>query len=445
MGTEQNHTNFDEQNKEFWSGAQRPTPMGARCRTRRTGRCVRGILIVVLILAAIGGGIYLAQNLGVSLQRTPGGVVIALRSRQTQEPSQPSAAEDLQQTPEQQTPEAEKSGAAEAEDPQRPQLELSQSPAGAPTQVSDEPGALSLQQIYKKVIGSVVSIETVTQSGKASGTGIIMSEDGYLITNHHVIEDALAVSVLTSAGTEYTAELIGSDETSDLAVLKIGAQGLPAAEFGDSGALQVGDSVVAIGDPLGVQLRGTMTSGIVSAINRDLSVGERTMSLIQTDAALNSGNSGGPLINGYGQVVGINTMKIGVNYFGSSSVEGLGFAIPIASAKPIIDELIEKGYVSGRPAIGIKTGYMSVASRIYFHLPDGVYISYVYENSDAARKGLREGDIITAANGTAVTSEEKLNTVKNQFEAGDVITLTVYRGGVSFDVDVVLMDQASVS
>ena len=324
-----------------------------------------------------------------------------------------------------------------------PQLTITQSPAGVPTVASDEAGALSLQEIYRRCIGSVVSIVTVTPSGKASGTGIIMSEDGYVITNHHVIESAQAVSVLTADSQEYTASVVGSDETSDLAVLKIEAEGLQAAEFGDSSVLQVGDSVAAIGDPLGTALRGTMTDGIVSAINRDLTVNDRTMSLIQTNAALNNGNSGGPLINCYGQVIGINTMKMSNFYSSSTTVEGIGFAIPIDTAKPIIDELIEKGYVSGRPAIGIDGETLPATYRIYYRLPQGIYVTRVYRNSDAAAKGISEGDIITAINGVSVTTMEQLNRVKNQFTAGQTITLTIYHGGVSSDVEIILMDRAN--
>ena len=324
-----------------------------------------------------------------------------------------------------------------------PQLEISSSPAGVPTSASEDAGALSLQEIYRCCSGSVVSIISVTQSGKASGTGIIMSADGYIITNHHVIENAQAVSVLMNDDKEYTASIIGSDETSDLAVLKIEASGLQAAEFGDSSVLQVGDSVVAIGDPLGVTLRGTMTDGIISAINRDLTVNDRTMNLIQTNAALNNGNSGGPLINCYGQVIGINTMKMSNFYSSSTTVEGIGFAIPIDTAKPIIDELIEKGYVSGRPAIGIDGETLPATYRIYYRLPEGIYVTRVYASSDAAAKGISEGDIITAINGIDVTTMEQLNRVKNQFTAGHTVTLTIYRSGSSYDVEIILMDRAN--
>ena len=275
------------------------------------------------------------------------------------------------------------------------------------------------------------------------GTAIVMTADGYLITNAHTVSGAESITVQLSDGTEYAAALSGMDESSDLAVLKIEAEGLTAAEFGDSDALRVGDSVVAIGDPLGIQLRGTMTNGIVSAINRDLTVEDRKMTLIQTNAALNNGNSGGPLINCYGQVIGINTVKMSSYYTATASVEGLGFAIPISVAKPIIDELIEKGYVSGRPAIGIDGETLPATYRIYYRLPQGIYVTRVYRNSDAAAKGISEGDIITAINGVSVTTMEQLNRVKNQFTAGQTITLTIYHGGVSSDVEIILMDRAN--
>ena len=184
-----------------------------------------------------------------------------------------------------------------------------------------------------------------------------------------------------------------------------------------------------------------MTSGIVSAINRDLEVNDRTMTLIQTDAALNNGNSGGPLINCYGQVIGINTMKLRSYY--SATAEGLGFAIPMSVAKPILEELMENGYVAGRPAIGISYDSLPLAFRIYYNLPEGVYVTAVYDGSDAKAQGVVPGDIITAVNGTRVSSIDELNRIKNQFTAGDAITLTLYCGGSYRDVTVRLIDQAT--
>ena len=432
-----NNSFYDDNSTKNWQ--PQPTPMEDR-RRRHTGKWITVIVIVGMLALAVTGTVHLVRDVGVTLNRSDNGFLLTIGTQPAQQSSAP--AEQTQTTKEEAVhAEAPAQTQQAAED--LPQLTIVQSPAGTPTVASDEDGALSLQEIYRRCIGSVVSIVTVTPSGKASGTGIIMSEDGYVITNHHVIESAQAVSVLTSDNQEYAASVVGSDETSELAVLKVEAEGLQAAEFGDSSVLQVGDSVAAIGDPLGTALRGTMTDGIISAINRDLTVNDRTMSLIQTNAALNNGNSGGPLINCYGQVIGINTMKMSNFYSASATVEGIGFAIPIDTAKPIIDELIEKGYVSGRPAIGIDGETLPATYRIYYRLPQGIYVTRVYRNSDAAAKGVSEGDIITAINGVSVTTMEQLNRVKNQFTAGQTITLTIYRGGVSSDVEIILMDRAN--
>lgn len=301
---------------------------------------------------------------------------------------------------------------------------------------------MTLQEIYKKVIPSVVSITAVSGSGTATGTGIIMSSDGYIITNYHVVTTATNISVLLTGGEEYMASPVGGDETSDLMVLKIDAENLTPAEFGDSDASEVGDTVVAIGDPLGTELRGTMTDGIICGIQRNISVEDRTMTLMQTNAALNSGNSGGPLVNMQGQVIGINTMKIASSY---NSVEGIGFAIPIATAKPIVDELVEKGYVTGRPAFGFAVETLETQVVRYFGLPGRLCIRSVEECSDAYQQGIREGDIITAIEGVAVSSTDDFNRVKNEYVAGDTLTLTIYRNGNSFDVSVRLMDRAELN
>lgn len=318
-------------------------------------------------------------------------------------------------------------------------LSISSRRIGVQTAVTDEDGALSFQDIYRKAIPSVVSVVIRTAAGTGSGTGIVMTKDGYIITNQHVVENAAAITVVLQNGDECAASLVGADSVSDLAVLKIDAVGLTEAEFGDSGLTQVGDTVVAIGDPLGLELRGTMTDGIISAINRDIITNGRTMTLLQTNAQLNNGNSGGPLINCYGQVIGVNTMKMGS--YSSNTVEGIGFAIPIATAKPIIDELIEKGYVSGRPAIGIQGDSVPAYVRLYYRLPDGVYVAYVYPNSDAAAKGLAEGDVITEIDGIPISTMEQLSVIKNRYTAGDTVKLKVYRNGQYLELEIVLMDQ----
>ncbi len=322
-------------------------------------------------------------------------------------------------------------------------LVVETSPKSVENRPAADDRALSLQQIYEKVSPSVASISCILHNGSGTGTGIVMSEDGYVITNYHVIENAQRIDVLLENDISYTAQLVGGDETTDLAVLKVDAAGLNPAEFGDSDALRVGDAVVAIGDPLGAELRGTMTDGIVSAINRDLNLSGRKMTLIQTNAALNSGNSGGPLINCYGQVIGINTMKMSSYSATSATVEGLGFAIPIAAAKPIIDELVSQGYVSGRPAIGIRGQSLDLRAQLFYHLPSGIIITELLPDSDAAQKGLQTDDVIVAFNGVPISSLEDLVRIKSDCVAGDPVQLTVYRSGSYYQVTVELMDQIS--
>ena len=461
MGYEQNNGYYQndgshdqswrDQTNVYQTQREQPTPMGRRSPCRKSG-WFKGLLAVLLVVAISFGAFYLIRNVGVRLEKTEDGFTLSMTDR-TRTPEQTlSAPEDTQQP----LPEAAASNTdapqtgAPASKPESgayvgsgTKLNIVSAPQSSDTTFSDEEGALCLQDIYSRVIDSVVSISSMTSSGTSSGTGIIMSPDGYVITNHHVISGALVISVLTNDNREFEAALVGSDEMSDLAVLKIDARGLQAAEFGDSSKLRVGDSVVAIGDPLGVQLRGTMTNGIISAINRDLTVGDRTMTLIQTNAALNNGNSGGPLINCYGQVIGINTVKMSSYYTASATVEGLGFAIPISVAKPIIDELIENGYVAGRPAIGISGDSLPTYYRAYYRLPDGVYVTSVNDGSDAKAKGIREGDIVTAINGEGISSIDDLNTIKNQYAAGDEVTLTIYRSGAYYEVTVTLVDQAT--
>ena len=298
-------------------------------------------------------------------------------------------------------------------------------------------GGLSLQQIYTKAIDSVVSISCTANGGVSSGTGVVLSRDGYIVTNCHVVEDAQAVQVLFTDQRVLPAVVVGTDVISDLAVLYVEATDLQPAQFGDSGSLRVGDTVAAIGDPLGMELRGTMTDGIVSAINRDITTNGRTMTLIQTNAALNSGNSGGPLLNCYGQVVGINTMKIG-DYMSSAGVEGLGFAIPSTTVKEIVDQLISQGYVSGRPYLGIAIQDLSSIDRLYYHLPQGVWISAVEENSDAAAKGIAPGDLLLSVDNTRITSSDALTSLLYSYEAGDTIQVVIYRSGVQYTLELTI-------
>lgn len=300
-------------------------------------------------------------------------------------------------------------------------------------QASPEGQALSLQEIYEKNIPSVVSITAQSVGATSTGTGVVLSVKGYLVTNCHVVEGAQDLRVRLSDDRECAAALVGSDPVSDLAVLYIDAEGLTEAQFGDSDSLRVGDSVVAIGDPLGVELRGTMTDGIVSAINRGVTVNGRTMNLIQTNAALNSGNSGGPLINCYGQVIGINTMKIG-DYMSAAGVEGLGFAIPSTTVKEIVDQLASQGYVSGRPTLGISGETVSSFYQLYYRLPEGLYITEVAEGSDAEVQGIQPGDILLQLGDTRVKGPDDLATLLYGLEVGETVDVIIYRSGRQYSV-----------
>lgn len=294
-------------------------------------------------------------------------------------------------------------------------------------------GGLSLQQIYEKAIASVVSISCTTTSGSSSGTGVVLSTDGYILTNAHVVEGATSIEVLCTDERTLSASIIGADTISDLAVLHVDASDLSAAEFGNSDSLRVGDVVVAIGDPLGIELRGTMTNGIVSAINRDLKTNGRTMTLIQTNAALNSGNSGGPLLNCYGQVIGINTMKIG-DSMSSAGVEGLGFAIPSTTAKQIVDQLLKQGYVSGRPSLGITGITLSTRELMLSRLPQGLYITEVDPDSSAAANGIKAGDVLLYLDDTRITGSESLQTALYNYTPGDSVRTVIYRNGRQYNV-----------
>lgn len=316
-------------------------------------------------------------------------------------------------------------------------LQLNQTPASIEN--IPQEGGLSLQDIYQKSIASVVSITCATPAGTSTGSGVVISENGYLVTNSHVIDGAQNLQVLFHDGNILPARVIGADEFSDLAVLQVEATGLTPAEFGDDAALRVGDSVVAIGDPLGIELRGTMTNGIVSAINRDIRTGGRTMTLIQTNAALNAGNSGGPLINCYGQVIGINTMKIGDN-MSTAGVEGLGFAIPSTTVKEIVDQLLKQGYVSGRPYLGVTVQQLSAFDQLYYRLPSGLYITEVAPNTDAAAKGLIPGDVLLSIDGHRLADTDTLQQLLYSHSAGDTVTLTLYRGGKQYQLELQLSE-----
>ncbi len=344
-------------------------------------------------------------------------------------------------------------------------------------QLSKSENALSTQEIYKKVIPSVVGVSATfqyeapsqqygglyeyfygnggsqgggsIQNATGTGTGIVISEDGYIVTNAHVIYAndygrAMEVSILMSDEKEYPATIVGYDVQTDIAVLKVDATGLTAAEIGDSSSIQVGDAAIAIGNPLGFDLFGTLTVGYISGIDREIAADDRIMNLIQTDAAINSGNSGGPLINDCGQIIGINSMKLSNTYSSSSAtIEGLGFAIPINEAKKIVDDLMTNGRVTGRPQLGITCRDVSTISSQQTQekggFPiNGVLVNEVTEGGAAEKAGVQVNDVIVGADGKSVETIEELNQIKNKFSAGDTLSLTIIRCNKYCNIDVVL-------
>lgn len=288
----------------------------------------------------------------------------------------------------------------------------------------------SIVMIKNKVtVNRGFSIGTL-QSG--TGSGIIYSEDGYIITNQHVIDGANEIQVTLHDGRTFKARVLGQDSKTDLAVLKIDATNLPAATFGDSSKLKVGELAVAIGNPMGERFSGSVTAGIISALDRSISIGENELKLIQTDAAINPGNSGGALVNKSGEVIGINSIKLS-----APNVEGMGFAIPIDDALPIIKELIQYGYVK-RPWIGI--GIRKITDQIaeQYNVPKGIYIAHVYYNSPAAEAGLRVDDIITKVNEKRIFTIEDLSEILEKYNPEDTIKLTIYRNKKYFTLEVKL-------
>lgn len=289
-----------------------------------------------------------------------------------------------------------------------------------------------------------------TQQLRVTGTGFIITKDGYIVTNAHVVYDeeynagkATDVSVLFSDETEHEASIVAYDTETDIAVLKVDETGLKPAELGNSDELRVGELVIAVGNPLGFDLFGTVTSGIVSALNRKIDINEKNMNLIQTDAAINNGNSGGPLLNSCGQVIGINSAKMSSSYSNSASVEGLCFAIPIKEAKDIIDDLINYRYVTGRPQMGINSTDISEAMSRYWDIPVGVYVRFVKEGSAADLAGVKVGDVIIDIEGEAVSTAKELNEVINKYKAGDTITITVSRSDEDIRIKLTLQEKKS--
>ncbi len=310
---------------------------------------------------------------------------------------------------------------------------------GAELTVCREVGeSIPIQEIYQTVNPSVVTVLAAAEEGFYVGTGVVFSEDGYILTNHHVLQGASECIVTLVTDHQLEAMYVAGDAEHDLAILKINAEGMPAARFGDSDQLEVGDPVYAIGNPLGVELRGTLTDGIVSAINRDVMVDGVPMTLLQTNAALNSGNSGGPLINESGQVVGINVVKMTSRGDSGNYVEGLGFAIPTSVLERVVNDLLTYGQVTPEPVLGISV-YQTATQ-----LDDtlwGAGIQSVVPGSPSDKAGILAGDFILAIGEEQIETSEDVLRVRRRYHVGDEMIMTLWRNGLVLDVTLEL-DQA---
>lgn len=304
---------------------------------------------------------------------------------------------------------------------------------------------MTASEIYEANVNSTVGITTsvttnyfgYTTTAAASGSGFIISSNGYIITNYHVVEDANKITVTTYDNTQYTAELVGCDESNDIAVLKVDASNLTPVVIGDSDDMKVGDDVIAIGNPLG-ELTFSLTQGVVSALNRKVTINKTAMNLIQTDCAINSGNSGGALFNKYGEVVGITNAKYSNNSSTGASIDNVGFAIPMNNIMEIVKGIIENGYIV-KPYIGINTYDLGNRYQI-----KGVVVSSVEDNSPAEEAGLQKYDVITKVNGTEISSSTEFKSILSGVNDGDTLTLEVYRDGSTIEVKVkVVMRQQS--
>ena len=305
-------------------------------------------------------------------------------------------------------------------------------------------------EVYASTVNSVVSINTTATAGTnifgqtvetaSAGSGFIISSDGYIVTNYHVVKGATSVKVTLYSGDTYDATVIGGDSDYDVAVIKINASGLPAVTLGNSADVNVGDTVLAIGNPLG-ELTFSMSQGIVSCCDRAINVDGTPFNMIQVDASINPGNSGGPLVNLYGEVAGIVSAKY--SSYSNTTVEGLGFAIPISDVQAIITDIIENGQVTGKAYLAIKAGTMTeqMAAQYNIDITEGVFV-YSTESGGAGEKaGLQLGDVITKLNDTAITSMTDLTMAKKSYKAGDTVTLTVYRSGEYITLDLTFDQQ----
>ena len=336
----------------------------------------------------------------------------------------------------------------EEELPPLPEVDVTPNDQGIQIEEKPEGEVMDAQAVYDKVAPSTVTVtvrrDPDSEKPDSTGTGIIATADGYIITNAHVVlhSKSVYVKVTTCDGQEYDAVVVGSDRTTDLAVIKTNDYGFTPAQFGDADELSIGEWVLAIGNPGGERFSSSLTRGIISGLDREVGeYSENGMTYIQTDAAINPGNSGGPLVNMYGQVVGINSSKIMTEGY-----EGMGFAIPVSTAKDIIDQLLAGGYVEGRVRLGIMGREIDGTMAMIYGLPQGFMISELPEDSAFAGTEAQVGDVITAIDGNEVTSLSEISNLLLRYSPGDQVTVTLFRqndsgvGGEEIDVTITLLE-----
>ncbi|MCC8129596.1 MAG: trypsin-like peptidase domain-containing protein, partial [Clostridiales bacterium] len=408
----------------YGGGTATPPPKPPRKPKKSGGSGVGKIVAIVLVCLLLGGaagmgGAYLMFN--------------SLGSSATESDSSDTTAADSISDDTDSTEDAESSV----------DIQVSDRDTTTSTVTTSEDGTVTPSQIYEAYSNSVVSIEVQTSDGVGAGTGFIISEDGYILTCYHVVDGYQAISCTFIDSTSYEATYVGGDEDADLAVLKIEATGLTAVVLGDSDDLAVGSTVTAIGNALGT-FANTLTTGAVSGLDRALTMEDGTvMNLLQTDCTVNSGNSGGPLFNEYGEVIGIVNAKYSSS--GSTttaSIEGIGFAIPINDALDVLDDLITYGYITGKPYLGISVSTVSsITAQQYSNMVVGAYVMSVETGSCSETAGLQVGDIITQVDGVDITTYEELVDAKNNHKAGEEMTLTVYRDGSYYTIIVTLDEE----
>ena len=422
-------------NQNYAPYGQIPQPYGQPPEKPKKNRGARAFLWLLAILGAIfvigfcSYGVYAA----LSQKGTPG-LPGGPGSAQSGAPESGSGEKPEESgTVSQPDGNAKKAPGGSALDPNYTGLAIEKRPSGT---------ELNASQVYQKVSPSIVGVVSVNSQGQSSGSGIICRADGYIITNSHVVNDSKTnrqLQVILHDGSKYNGIVVGFDKTTDLAVLKIDAKGLPVAVFGDSGQLLVGDWVVAIGNPGGMTYASSLTRGVISGLDRTVGYSNAgNMTYIQTDTAISPGASGGALVNMYGQVVGVNSSKLVATGF-----EGMGFSVPISKARTIINDLIRKGYVSGRARLGIAANEVTDLQAQMYGMPRGVVISVIDSDSSFRGTGVQVNDIITKADGQEISTLAELYQVLGLHKPGETLKMTIYRPGVqgrSFDVSVKLLE-----